>query len=98
MELPMRIALGQFDTLDEERLLFIKQLGVDDIILHIPALPGETHWEYSDLLALRAKVEKAGLRLGAIENVPTKFYDKVMLGLSGRDEQIENMAITIRNI
>ncbi len=99
MELPMRIALGQFNTLeDEERLQFIKQLGVDDIILNTPALPGETHWKYSDLLAWRTKAEVAGLRLGSIENVPIKFYDKVMLGLPGRDEQIENMATTIRNI
>ena len=87
MELPMRLALGQFNRLDdEERLLFIKQLGVDDIILNTPALPGETHWESSDLLAWRTKAEEAGLRLGAIENVPTNFYDKVMLGLPGRDK------------
>ncbi|MBM3240000.1 TIM barrel protein [Candidatus Poribacteria bacterium] len=99
MELPMRVALGQFNRLDdEERLLFIKQLGVNDIILNTPALPGETHWEFSDLLAWRTKAEEAGLRLGAIENVPIKFYDKAMLGLPGRDEQIENMATTIRNI
>lgn len=39
IELPMRVALGQFNRLDdEERLLFIKQLGVDDIILNTPAL------------------------------------------------------------
>ena len=30
--------------------------------------------------------------------MPTHFYDKAMLGLPGRDEQIENYQTTIRNV
>jgi mannonate dehydratase len=100
--LPMRLGLGQFNELTEERAQFIKQLGVDDMLLNLipgsPHLPGETRWEYIDLLRLRTRCADAGLRLMAIENVPFKFYDKAMLGLPGRDEQIENMQATIRNI
>ena len=51
-----------------------------------------------DLVHLRTRCEDAGLRLAAIENVPVKFYDKAMLGLPGRDEQIEHMSTTIRNM
>jgi len=98
MELPMRLGLGQFNELNDDRLQFIKQLGVDDVVIHTPRLPGEKRWEFEDLLDLRKKLEAAGLRLGAIENVPTRFYDKAMLGLPGRDEQIENMQYTIRNM
>lgn len=98
MERQMRLGLGQFSQLSEERLKFIKQLGVDDVLLNTPELPGDTHWEFEDVLHLRTQIENAGLRLGALENVPIQFYDKIMLGLPGRDEQIENMATTIRNM
>lgn len=97
-ELPMRLGLGQFNELDEGRLKFIKQLGVNDVVIHTPRLPGDKQWELDDLLNLRKQVENAGLRLGAIENVPMHFYDKLMLGLPGRDEQLEHMQNTIRNM
>ena len=98
MELPMRLGLGQFNQVTDERLRFIKQLGVDDVVFNTPLLPGDTHWAFMDLLHLRMQCEDAGLRLFAIENVPTRFYDPVMLGLPGRDEQIGHMTTTIRNM
>jgi mannonate dehydratase len=100
--LPMRIAVGQLRELTDETILFVKQMGIQDVQFNFyhgsPHVPGETHWEFMDLLRLRTRCEDAGLRLNAIENVPIKFYDKIMLGQSGRDEQIENMQTTIRNI
>ena len=94
----MRIALGQFDELTDELLQYIKQLGADDFLMNTPALPGSSRWEYADLLTLRKRAEDADLRLMALENVPVSFYDKAMLGLPGRDEQIENMCATIRHM
>ena len=94
----MRLAIGQFNQLTEEKLQFIRQLGVKDILLNTPLLPGETHWDFMTLLHLRKGCEDAGLRLASIENVPIRFYDKAMLGLPGRDEQIEHMSATIRNM
>ena len=100
--LPMRIAVGQIRELTDEIILFTKQMGIQDIQFNYyggsPYLPGEKRWEYMDLVRLRARVEDAGLRLNASENVPIKFYDKIMLGLPGRDEQIEIMQATIRNM
>ena len=98
MEPRMRLGLGQFNQISHERLQFVKQLGVKDVLLNTADLPGETRWEFMDLRRLRTEIENAGLRLAALENVPVKFYDKIMLGLPGRDEQIENIATTIRNI
>ena len=43
-------------------------------------------------------VKDADLRLAAIENVPKHFYEEAMLGLPGRDEQIEHMQNTVRNM
>src|SRR5262245_39389105 len=97
-DLPMRAGLGQFNEISEERLKFIKQCGCEDFLLNTPKLPGESRWEFRDLLYLRTQAENAGLRLMALENVPIRFYDKIMLGLPGRDEQLANMQETVRNM
>ena len=96
----MRIGLGQLNELTDERLAFIKQIGVDDFQMnfyHDPASQ-DGYLDLDYLKSLRERGEAAGLRLAAIENVPTTFYDKCMLGLPGRDQQIDNLHITIRNI
>jgi mannonate dehydratase len=97
-ELGMRIAIGQFNELTEEKLLFAKQLGVGGVQMNTPILPGEQRWQASDLRTLVEKCAEHGLRLEAIENVPIHFYDKAMLGLPGRDEQIAHYQATIRAV
>ena len=47
---------------------------------------------------MRLDVESHGLRLAAIENVPIRFYEDIMIGGPRRDEQIDNMIVTIRNM
>lgn len=107
-KLPLRVGLGQFMSPTQERLRFIKQLGVNDILLNMYETPlladskipltGDQFWEYEELLHLRTRVNEAGLRLNAIENLPISFYDDVMLGREGREHQIENIKKTIRNM
>ncbi|MEZ4635273.1 MAG: mannonate dehydratase [Caldilineaceae bacterium] len=94
----MRIALGQFNELTDDMLMYIKQLGAEDFLMNTPKFPGDKQWEYDDLKAAKDQSDAAGLRLMALENVPVPFYDKVMLGLPGRDEQIAHMQTTIRNM
>ena len=94
----IRVAVGQFHELTEERLRFAAQIGVTGLQMNNPTLPGDTRWEQQDVRALVEKVEAAGLRFEAIENVPTHFYHKAMMGLEGRDEQIENYQATIRAV
>jgi len=98
MPLEMRIGLGQFNELTDEKLAYIKQLGSNDFLMNTPKLPGEVRWEFEDLRDLKQRADHAELRLMALENVPIPFYDKAMLGLPGRDDQIENMKVTIRNM
>lgn len=113
-ELPMRVGLGQFMEPTEKRLRFIKQLGVDDVLLnmyqyddpdyeHMPdndrmPLSGEGEWSAENLTALCKRVEDAGLRLSAIENVPVSFYEDVMLDGPKCDEQLGKLKTTIRNM
>jgi mannonate dehydratase len=97
-QLPMRVGLGQFNQITEERLKFIKQCGCDDFLLNTPVLPGEGRWEYEDLARLREQADAAGLRLMALENVPVRFYDRIMLRQPGREEQLANMQATVRHM
>jgi len=60
--------------------------------------PAAARWDFLELLHLRHRIEARGLTLDAIENVPLHFYDKAILGLPGRDEQIENYCETLRNL
>jgi mannonate dehydratase len=94
----MRAGFGQFSDASPEYLAFAAQFGATDVLLNTPNLPGGERWELSDLVKLRLAVEQYGLRLTALENVPTRFYDQIMLGGPLRDRQIENMIATIRNI
>lgn len=94
----MRIAIGQFNELNEETLTFGRQLGVTGVQLNTPRLPGDRHWKLEDLLELKRSVERYGMKLEALENVPLSFYNKAILGTEGRDEQIENYRTTIFNM
>lgn len=94
----MRVATGQFSDLTDERLRYCQQLGVSGVVLNTPKIPGHKKWEYQHLVQLRTRCESYGLKLESVENTPIGFYDKAILGLPGRDEQIENYQETIRNI
>ncbi len=94
----IRVAVGQFHELTEERLRFAAQIGVSGLQMNNPTLPGDNRWEEADVKALAKQVTDAGLTFEAIENVPTHFYHKAMMGLEGRDEQIENYQATIRAV
>ena len=67
MSLPMRVGLGQFNELTDEKLTFIKQMGCDDFLMNTPRLPGDKQWEYEDLAAYKARADAADLRLMALE-------------------------------
>lgn len=94
----MRIATGQAARATDEYLSFARQIGVQGVQLNTPDLPGDTRWERADIIELRERIESYGLRLEAIENIPNHFYERAMLGLPGRDEEIENVIATVRNI
>jgi mannonate dehydratase len=91
----IRIAVGQFNELTDSMLRFAAQIGATGVQMNTPKLPGDTHWTEEDLRDLVSRTEAAGLKLEAIENVPVHFYDKVMLGQSGREEQMQNYCRTI---
>ncbi len=88
----------QLNHIDPETIRFFRQLGIGDIQYNTPDIPGEDTWSFEDMKAYKEQTEALGVRLVCIENVPIRFYDKVMLGLPGRDEQIEKYIGIIRSM
>jgi mannonate dehydratase len=87
--LPMRTAIATFWPPTEDRLRFMKQLGVDDTILWATTFPTPDALNFKELMAVRTRCEAHGLRLFAVETVSAHFYDRIILGKEGRDQQIE---------
>lgn len=94
----MRVIFGALKEFNDDAMLMARQMGAEGIHFNTPPIPGEKTWELDGLLWLKAYAARFDLRLEAIENVPIRFYDKVMLGLPGRDEQLENYRHLIRNM
>ena len=95
----IRIGLGQLQRLSPDDAAFARQLGLTTIQLNTPELPtGDGLWHEADLVRLRDDIATEGLTLEALENVPIAFYDKVMLGKPGWEDQLERYCTTIRNV
>ena len=96
----MRSGFGQFNTASSEYLRFAAQYGVKDILLNNPILQEEKPgvWSKKELVKLKLSIESYNLQLSAIENVPTHFYDHIMLNGPNKNMQIENMIQNIENM
>ena len=100
----MRVGIGQLRDPSRDQLCFIRQLGVRDVIFNFAGrasdvpLSGDSSWDVQELVQLRNRVEDAGLRLAAIENVPLDFYEDIMLGGDECEDQLRGMAETVRNL
>ena len=106
--------IGAFASLpDQDNYLgFLKQYGIHDVALSYRSHPDfqtrfspqaavqpGSFWDFPALLQARAQCEDAGLNLASIENpLPNWCYEQIILGQAGRDQQIENVAQTIRNM
>ncbi len=97
---PMKpgVALRRPNLDRPDDMRFVRQLGVTHVVTRFPLLAGRGIWEFADLLRLRTYVESFGLKLEAIENFPQSFWHKILLGEQGRDQQMENLKQTVRNV
>lgn len=95
----MRLALHGVRDMTEEQARYVRQLGISDVNLnqHWQSIPGDV-LGYDDLCRLKEKIEGFGFNIPVLENVPLAFYDKIMLGLPGRDAQMARLQETIANI
>ncbi len=77
-----------------EELLFARQLGLHYVYTWVR----EDLWSYEALLALRHKVETAGLTLYNVGSYELGKSDKIHLALPGRDIEIEKFKAFLRNL
>ncbi|MGL6217861.1 MAG: mannonate dehydratase, partial [Lacrimispora sphenoides] len=95
----MRLAYGQIRSVDQEILTNARQMGIDRVQFNLPYdLPADEYWKYDDLVRFKERCDRYGVMVEAMENMPISFYDKAMLGLEGRDKQIENVCESIRSL
>jgi len=84
----------------EERLQFAQQIGVDGASIWAWACPGYTELCYltvDDVLEMRERFEQYELELTGI-GLGGECIKNQLLGLPGRDREIENICRTIRSI
>ncbi len=97
----MQIYLGVGNDFSEDRLRFAAQIGADGVNgmpTPTPAEKDNGHYDLQTLKELRTRVESYGIKLYSIRLLPWEWTFKWMLGLPGRDEQIENFQKHIRNM
>lgn len=94
----MRVAVGQSPAPTTEYLSFAAQIGVSGIQLNTPDLPTTGGWPLPSLRSFVDQASDYGLVIEAIENFPNESVDKILLGLPGRDAQIEHVRTSIRNM
>jgi mannonate dehydratase len=95
----MKLAEGM-SRITEENLQFARQIGVTDIVAISPPAeaPDGPYYDYERLVQLKTRIEAAGLRLAAIQNIPPSWYHDLIYGLPGRDSQLDAYCRTISNV
>lgn len=96
----MKIIMGAIKEFNDDALMLARQLGSEGFHFNTPPIASEdeNYWTESKLKWLKEYTEKFELRLEMIENVPIRFFDKIIMGMEGRDEQIENYIKTLHNM
>ena len=96
----MKLGMDHMGQISEEKLIFLRQLGVEAIMADPQDIdPEQGYYDFENLLRLKTWIESYGMQLGSLSgNVPWEWNYKWMLGLPGRDEQIENCERTLLNM
>ncbi|XID94037.1 mannonate dehydratase [Paenibacillaceae bacterium WGS1546] len=93
----MKMTFRWYGDDDPVTLAYIRQIpGVTGIVSAIYDVPVGEEWPYDKIVALKEKIESAGLELSVIESVPV--HEHIKLGLPDRDRLIDNYGRTLRNL
>jgi mannonate dehydratase len=76
----------------------MQQIGVEGVLVAPPCDPEKGYYEFPVLMNLKSQIESYGMKCEGTSLIPWNLCYKWMLGLPGRDEQIENFQTTLRNM
>jgi len=80
---------------NDEHLSFFKAIGVDYLTVHLPLDFWTGQDRTDDCRAMRKLAEAHGLKLN---NIATKCWNEIILGLPGRDKKIETWCTMLRTL
>ncbi|WP_018606216.1 mannonate dehydratase [Uliginosibacterium gangwonense] len=92
----MKMTFRWYGENDPVSLEYIRQIpGVDGIVSAIYDVPVGEIWPVDKLQALKARIEKTGLKFEVVESIPV--HEDIKLGKPSRDRLIANYQQSIRN-
>src|SRR5262245_44194903 len=91
----IRVAVSHGREIDQELATFAHQPGAPGVQIWPTRKEGPQHWTEQDLRAAQAAAKAQGI---SVEAIAMHFYPRAMLGLPGRDEQIEDCIATVENM
>jgi len=93
----MQLSEAYFRGPEQRRIEYALQMNVPGAVTGVRPLPDAKAWEPKAIIANKETWQKAGLTWNVVEGPPT-LGEKTKLGLAGRDEEIENFIIFMRNL
>ena len=82
---------------DSVKLEHIRQIpGITGVVATLMDIPAGVVWPMENILAMKQRVNKAGLEMEVIESV--NVHEDIKLGLPSRDYYIDNYKTCIRNL
>lgn len=92
----MKMTFRWYGESDPVKLEYIRQIpGMDGIVSAIYDVPVGEVWPLEKILALKSRIEGAGLKFEVVESVPV--HEDIKLGKPSRDRLIANYQQNIRN-
>jgi len=82
----------------DAHLAMARQLGCETVIAWVPLGAGDGVWHRKDLERLVKQAASHGLVLEGIENPHPQHVDHIVLDEPGKEEQMENLRRTLRNM
>lgn len=93
----MKLSFRWYGKDDPVKIEYIRQIpNMHSIVTAIYDVPVGEVWSIEKIKSLKEEVEGSGLKFEVIESVPV--HEDIKLGLSSRDEYIENYKENIKNL
>jgi len=97
----MQMSMAYFWGIEPHKVALAKQMdvlgAVGGINTHITGNPDAKPWDYDTIMAVKEAWRQQGLKFNVVEGPPA-LGEKTKLGLEGRDEEIANFIVFMKNL